>query len=44
LEAAKAAKLDDPLRLAVAPVKIRVGGWAEESFALRRSGRARLAK
>lgn len=44
MEAANVAKLADPLTLAVAPVKIKVGGWADESFALRRSGKARLAK
>lgn len=39
LAEAKSAQLVEPLMLAVAPVKIRVGGRGDMSLALRRSGR-----
>ena len=41
---AKAAKFADPFTLAVAPVKIRVGGYGMESLAFKRRGKARWAK
>jgi hypothetical protein len=44
LPLAKAANWAEPLILAVAPVKIRVGGWGEVSFAFRRRGSERWAK
>ena len=41
---AKAAHSADPFMLAVAPVKIKVGGCGDIFLALRRSGRAPWAK
>lgn len=41
---AKAENLAEPLRLAVAPVKISVGGYSDDSRASRSSGIARWAK
>lgn len=44
LPEANAAKLAEPFRLAVAPVKIKVGGYCDDSRACRSNGRDRCAK